>query len=110
MTTTKKIDKHDVHMAIQAIGHFYKKYGADFNPTVIVDYSIALYEFYETNEYHEYTPLEKAFRRIIIRRPTGTSRRDHIFLVIGYHGLDEAKTEELNDLVNRFTKNVFVAE
>lgn len=111
MKTTKKATRTDVYMGIQAIEHFYKKYQAKFDAVTIVYYTLALHEFFELRDPLELTPCEKAFRRIVVRRPTpGISNPKQIFMVFGYDNLDRAKTDELNELVNRFTKNAFVPE
>ncbi len=105
---SRKIGDHDIHMAIQAVEHFYKKYGAGFNTTVIVGWTIALYTLLDSDfETVEFTPCERAFRRILITKPS-ESNGNRVALVIGYDDHDMAKTKELNELIHRFTNNKFI--
>jgi hypothetical protein len=107
--TQKKIGTHTVQMAIQAIEHFYKKYKAKFDTSTIVALTIALFDQDATDSL-ELTPCEEAFRRIIVTRPRTRRQKDRIVLVFGYDDFDQAKTNELNELINRFTKNELIVE
>ncbi len=110
--TGRKIGQHTVQMAMQAIEHFYRKYEAKFDTPTIVALAIALYEFREHGDSLELTPYENAFRRIMILRHDRSygNNKGRVALVFGYNGFDEAKTDELNELINRFTKNELISE
>lgn len=102
--TSVLIPRFTIQMAVQAVEVFCKKYGAKFDTPTIVTLAIALREGSE----FEWTPSEKEFRRIMFTKPGARVDKRCIAVVFHYCGVDQEKTAELNELINRFTENALV--
>lgn len=104
MSTHNKtlVPVHLVDYAMQMLGHFCQKYGAEHElPRCATHITIALRE----QDNMEWTPCARGFRRILFIEPREREGKWTVGLVFGYDGFDEKLTDELNESIRRACDN-----